>query len=499
MSDKIEYNDLFADDAFKKGVEGVESIINAFKRLETELKVVAVNQKEALTGFNVNKSDDIKKLNDELAKTNKILTDLQNANAGVKQGELELAKIRQANAKAIQEEEKAAYKLIGSAKPELLENKEALNEVTKAAITLSQASGLELPEAATQLTQALNSFNAPASDAGKFINVLAASSKLGAKEIPFVAEALSKFGGVAKSAGVSIEDSAAAIEILGAKIPQAESVGTNLRGIFIKLQTEAAKSGREFKGLGGELDLLAPRVNDIGFLTKTFGEQNLLAIQTLIQEKDALEDFSDGITNTNAALEQAAINTDTFEQKQIRLENTFTSLKANIGEYIVNSLDPLISSYEILSGKLSLTDAFLKENAEKRNESLERVIKLSYEEQRIFLAKNQALREQNQLDFDSGKINLNLYESRRKVLRDELDAYVALLDAKKKVNKEPTPPPIGGEKPLTDEEIAARKKAAKEAADDEAKLRKQIEDRNANVLNSINYCICIFTHKIEIS
>jgi TP901 family phage tail tape measure protein len=638
MSDKIEYNDLFADDAFKKGVEGVESIISAFKRLETELKVVAVNQKEALTGFNVNKSDDIKKLNDELAKTNKILTDLQNANKAVETGEKELAKIRLEEIKLMRAREKSiddftrkeeaatakklklaenerlseiqlqkarekafdqfekqnrsytlltkklndlrdaykdaavsegemskqaqnllkqiapldaqlkridanvgqyqrnvgnyksalegasgavtnvlgaagisvglsagisflkdsvgefaklesslknlqaitgvsnkdleffsknaeelginvkggavavveAYKLIGSAKPELLENKEALNEVTKATILLSQASGLELPDAATQLTNALNSFNAPAEEAGKYVNVLSAASKLGAKEIPFVAEALSKFGGVAKSAGVSIETSAAAIEILGAKIPQAESVGTNLRGIFIKLQTEAAKSGREFKGLGGELDLLAPRVNDITYLSKTFGEQNLLAIQTLIQERDALDKFTEGITDTNAALEQASINTDTYANKQLRLENTFNSLKASVGEFLVGAGSQLLDFYDVLSGKVSFTDAAIKFNAASRNKGAERIIELSNEEQKAFIEKNAAMQKANKQLFDNNQITLAYYELNRKNLAAELKAYVTLLDAKIKSRKATT-----GSKEVIDEETAS--------------------------------------------
>ncbi len=333
-------------------------------------------------GIGVGLSEGISILKDsvnEFAKLEKSLKNLQ-AITGVSNKDLEFfsknAEELGINVKGGAVAVVEAYKLIGSAKPELLENKDALNEVTKAAILLSQASGLELPQAATQLTQALNSFNAPAEDAGKFVNILSAASKLGAKEIPFVAEALSKFGGVAKSAGVSIEDSAAAIEILGAKIPQAETVGTNLRGIFIKLQTEAAKSGREFKGLGGELDLLAPRVNDIGYLTKTFGEQNLLAIQTLIQEKDALDGFSKGITDTNDALEQATINTDTFEQKQLRLENTIKSIKSTVGEYVVGELSNLIDSYDVLTGK---TDAF---------ELATRKLRASYKQQAEDLVKN---------------------------------------------------------------------------------------------------------------
>jgi TP901 family phage tail tape measure protein len=216
-----------------------------------------------------------------------------------------------------------AFKLIGSAKPELLQNKEALVEVTEAAITLSQASGLTLPEAAENLGTALNAFNAPAKDAGKFINVMAAAAQLGAKEIPFVTFALSKFGGVAKSANVSIEESAAAIELLGAKIPQAEAVGTNLRNILIILQTEASKQGRAFLGLRGELDLLAPKIKDVAFLEKTFGRDNLLATQGLIQQREELSKLAEEVTGTNSAFEQARTNTNTLDQSVTELTNSW--------------------------------------------------------------------------------------------------------------------------------------------------------------------------------
>lgn len=223
-----------------------------------------------------------------------------------------------------------AFKLIGSAKPELLENKEALVAVTDAAITLSQASGLTLPESAKNLGTALNAFEAPARDAAKFINVLAGASKFGAQEIPFVTDALSKFGGVAKQAKVSIEESAAAIEILGAKIPEASIVGTNLRGVLIVLQTEAAKQGRAFKGLGAELDLLGPKVKDITYLEKTFGRENLLAAQTLISQREELNKLTAEITGTNSAFEQAATNTDTLAQSLLNAGNAYDSLILSI-------------------------------------------------------------------------------------------------------------------------------------------------------------------------
>ena len=65
-----------------------------------------------------------------------------------------------------------AFKLIGSAKPELLANKEALSQVTEQAILLAQASGLELPDAATRLTDAMNQFGAGSEQAGLFVDTL---------------------------------------------------------------------------------------------------------------------------------------------------------------------------------------------------------------------------------------------------------------------------------------------------------------------------------------
>lgn len=368
-----------------------------------------------------------------------------------------------------------AYKLIGSAKPELLENKEALNEVTKAAITLSQASGLELPVAAEQLTQALNSFNAPAEDAGKFINVLAASAKFGAKEIPFVNEALSKFGGVAQKAGVSIETSAAAVELLGKAIPQAESVGTNLRGILIKLQTEAAKSGREFKGLSGELDLLAPRAKDVTYLTKVFGEQNLLAVQTLISERDELDKLTTQITGTGAAMEQAAVNTDTFAFKQQRLSNTFDALKQNIGEYVVGGLSDLLDGYDLLIGKVTKYDLLLKATSKQRKEVADelasQVIKESFEQQSNFLSVIDVKLRAISVNLKKGLIN----EKEATLLRAQLNAnrtaYLELLTAKDKDVKSTNDGTVA-----TEENTDATKKNTKAKKDADARAKENYEN-----------------------
>lgn len=216
-----------------------------------------------------------------------------------------------------------AFKLLGSAKPELLQSKEALVDLTNQAIILSEASGLELPIAAEQLGLSLNAMEIDARDAGKVVDALALSAKFGTREIPFVAEALSKFGAIAKNAGVSINTSASAIQILGKAVPEASVAGTNLRAILIKLQDSAAKNGREFKGLVEELELLKPRLNDVTFLTETFGQENFLAAQTLIGNVDALRQFETKLNTSGAAADIAATRTNTLRGDVSRLKNAW--------------------------------------------------------------------------------------------------------------------------------------------------------------------------------
>lgn len=248
-----------------------------------------------------------------------------------------------------------AFKLIGSAKPELLENGEALADLTEKAIVLAEATGQDVAQAGQDLGNILNALQLPAEEAGRLINVLAAASQRGAKEVPFVSEALSKFGGVAANAGVGIEESVAAVEQLGKAIPQATIVGTNLRGILLKLQVIAQENGREFAGLAGELDLLADRQKDVTFLTNQFGQENLLAIQTLITQRQELKGLTTAITDTNTAYDQQRIRTDNAQADIQRLNNSLQTLKIQFGETLAVGFRPLVQGLTRLANRLTDT------------------------------------------------------------------------------------------------------------------------------------------------
>lgn len=252
---------------------------------------------------------------------------------------IELGKGTKGGATAVVE----AYKLIASAKPELLENVKALNQVTEAVLTLSKASGMEMPAAAIALTDAMNQFGAPAEQAGIFIDALANGAKYGSAEIPQVTEALLKFGAVAKSSNVSIQESTALIELLAENGLKGADAGTALRNVLLKLSAPDAlpkRAKEEFDRLGisletlkdksipiqQKLELLKPLLKDNASIVKIFGLENATAAINVLSHTDRLKDLTSKMFENGTAADQAAKRYDTLQGDTEKLVSTYDSL-----------------------------------------------------------------------------------------------------------------------------------------------------------------------------
>lgn len=203
-----------------------------------------------------------------------------------------------------------AFKLVGSARPELLKSKEALASVTREALTLAEAAEIDVPTAAKALASGLNQFKLPATDAGRIINVLAAGSKEGAAAIPEITEAIDKFGSIAKTANISIESSVAAVEALAPAGLQGAEAGTKLRNVLIELQSGADEFNPAIVGLDQALENLGNQNLSVTELTEKFGKQNVLAAKTLIDERESVSSLTIALTGTSVAYDQASTNVD---------------------------------------------------------------------------------------------------------------------------------------------------------------------------------------------
>lgn len=217
-----------------------------------------------------------------------------------------------------------AYKLIGSQMPELLKNKSALTATAEAAVTLAEAAELDVPTAAKALTGSLNQMGQSSVHAAEYINILAAASQQGSADIPYLNKAIENAGGAASSVGIKFNDLVAAIEAIAPRITDAGSAGTNLRNIFLTLESSADRQLRpSVVGLSRALDNLSAKNMDATELTKMFGKESVTAAIAILQERDAFEQLRTGITNTNTAYEQAQINNDNLAGSIDKLKSTW--------------------------------------------------------------------------------------------------------------------------------------------------------------------------------
>ena len=252
-------------------------------------------------------------------------------------------RIRQSSDEILQ-----AYMLIGSKKPELLGNKEALNAVTVEAMRLAAAAKIDLKDAVTATTISLNMYGESADQAAKYVNVLAAGSKEGAADVSAQAATIKNAGVAAASAGVSIEQLQGTIQTLAEKGVEAEVAGTALRKFFLVLQTGPDETNPKVVGLQTALENLNKKGMTAGDIQKMFGEEAYTAASILIQNVDAVDRYTQAVTNTNIAVEQAAINSDTNRAK---LEQHKNALK-EAGNELIERLNPSLMSLTSLTNKV---------------------------------------------------------------------------------------------------------------------------------------------------
>lgn len=226
-----------------------------------------------------------------------------------------------------------AFMLVGSAKPELLGDKEALKAVTEEAMRLQAAAkDITLNEAVDSLTLSLNQYGAAADQAGRFTNVLAAGSQAGSANIASQAKAIRNAGTAAASANVPIEQTVALIETLAYRGIKDEVAGTGLKKFFLVLQTGADETNPKIVGLDKALENLKNKNMDAGTIKKMFGEEGYNTASVILQNTEMVKDFTAAVTGTNVAYEQAAINSDTAQAKLEQARNKMKLAAIDLGE-----------------------------------------------------------------------------------------------------------------------------------------------------------------------
>ena len=299
-------------------VTGLSLKLNQLREKRNEREDVKADV-EALTGLS---KDDIDWLEQEAIKLSTTISD-----SGIR--------IRQSATEILD-----AYKLVGSAKPELLSNKEALAAVTEQTLILASASGMTLKDAVDAVTLSMNQYGAEANQASRYANVMAAGSKYGSAAVESVTKAVKSSGVAASSANVPIEQLVGTIETLAEKGIKDEIAGTGLKKFFLTLQTGANETNPKIVGLETALDKLQKKQLSAAQIKKMFGEEGYNVASVLINETEKVKYYTEAVTGTSVAMEQAATKSDTAATKLAQAKNKMNEM----GMELMEKLNPSIIS-----------------------------------------------------------------------------------------------------------------------------------------------------------
>lgn len=244
------------------------------------------------------------------------------------------------------------YKLILSKlSPELGKCPAALKAMGDAIQTTSKLMGNDGTAAAEVLTTAMNQYGVSLADPmeasrkmAEMMNVMAAAGQAGSAELPAIKAALEQCGMASKAANVSFEETNAAIQVLDKAGKKGSEGGVALRntlsilsqGRFLPKDTreELERAGIDVLALGDKskslkerLELLKPVLNDSALFSKLFGMENANAARALVQGTEQLGQFTEAVTGTNSAEEQAATVMESTAEKRARFRQQIEDIK----------------------------------------------------------------------------------------------------------------------------------------------------------------------------
>ncbi len=248
-----------------------------------------------------------------------------------------------------------AYILMGSKRPELLQNKEALAEITEKAIILASAQKMDLNQAVQAVAASINQFNLKAKDSTRIINAMAAGSLKGSAFVQDLTDSLKNVGTVANSSNMSLEQTIAMLEILAKKQLLGEEAGTQMRSALLRLK--AAQLGYQSGtfNLADALDEMNQKMKEFhsqvdkdAYLMKVFGKRQITAGSIMLQNVEAYNKMTKAVTGTNIAMEQAAINTDNNQARLDAARARLNKITIALGEKLAPSLTFSTSAFAYL-------------------------------------------------------------------------------------------------------------------------------------------------------
>lgn len=144
-------------------------------------------------------------------------------------------------------------------------------------LDLAAAGSLELGEAARYVSAGVNQFALEATEAGRVADVLAKGALLSDQAVGDLGEALSKSASTAKSFGVGLEETGAALSVLAQQGRRAEEGGTAFRNFLAEVQSPTNAARKRVQDLGLSLNNVDGSLKSVSEILATFNAAGINA------------------------------------------------------------------------------------------------------------------------------------------------------------------------------------------------------------------------------
>ena len=211
-----------------------------------------------------------------------------------------------------------------------------ITKVTGATLALAQASGSDLARSAEVAGSTLRAFGLDASETGRVTDVMAKSFSTSALDMETFAESMKYVAPVAKSAGMSIEETSAMLAVLANAGIKGSQAGTSLRRIISEIGATGKPTSEALKDLATQGIGLADAKDEVGRSAQS-------ALLILAEGVNQISPLTEEFKNSGGAAQQMAdIMGDTAFGASKRLESAMEGLMISIGEIVAVAIVPLI-------------------------------------------------------------------------------------------------------------------------------------------------------------
>ena len=231
----------------------------------------------------------------------------------------------------------------------------------EATLNLATATGSDLARAATVAGASVRGFGLSANETSRVVDVMAVSFSSSALDIEKWSTGMTKVAPIAKSAGFSIEDTAAIFAQLSNAGIEASIAGTSLRNIFLAMQDPNSDLVKSFGRTIHSLDELVPALNkfsqeggDLAAIMQVVEKRQAAAFEQMITSRERTLELRDALNLANGEAQRMAdIIGDTLQGRFLRFKSATEGLSISLLRNFTESLQSALEKATDFVGVLT--------------------------------------------------------------------------------------------------------------------------------------------------